>query len=161
MTSDPDEEAERRRQIRDLDQWMREQKIREIADHLGLPPPPPGESWAGSVITPQWWDQVPEPGSGCPWCQRPGIPSPCGDCRQARATAGDPPALWAWWATLTPARRRLHIAARFGTDPWTGRHVRITAEWTEVDADEQIGTTHLRYLGCTPDGIYWKTTAAY
>ena len=87
--------------------------------------------------------------------------APCGDCRQARATAGDPPALWAWWATLTPARRRLHIAARFGTDPWTGRHVRITAEWTEVDADEQIGTTHLRYLGCTPDGIYWKTTAAY
>jgi hypothetical protein len=171
MTGDPprrwdddspkeDDEAHRAAEIDRLQRWAKEQPHRPLTDalqaHGVMPGDPGGESWAGPVITPDWWDDVAEPGAGCPWCQRPGVPSPCADCRQARVTAGDPPFVWAWWVSLAPARRRLHIAARFGTDPWTGRRVTILAEWLDVDRAGQH-----RYLGCTPDGIYWKAAAAH
>ena len=165
MTGDPprrwpddspgeDAEAHRQRELARLETWMREQKTRPLADALGGGSPG-GESWAGPLIAPDWWDDVAEPGTCCPWCQRPGVPAPCGECLQARATAGDPPSLWAWWASLTPARRRAEIAARFGTDPWSGRRAPVSAEWTDISSEGEISTGRHRYTGCTPDGIYW------
>ena len=149
MTSDPDDpgrwprdskaeddEAHRATELARLEVWIREQKLRPLTDALeagGVQPGNPGgESWAGQVITPAWFNQVPEPHDQCPWCQRPGIPAPCPECRQGHAAEVDPPSLWSWWQSLTPAQRRLQIAARFGTDPWTGRRVTITAEWTDT-----------------------------
>jgi hypothetical protein len=80
--------------------------------------------------------------------------SPCPQCRAARDAADDPPSLWAWWSGLDPALRRLHIAAQHGTDPWSGRHCIIEAEWTSSTPDD-IRTDRHRYLGHTPAGIYW------
>jgi hypothetical protein len=157
----PEEDAEayRAAELARLEQWMREQKLRPLTDALGAAgvAREPGECWAGPVILPDWWDQVPEPGHCCPWCQRPGVPSPCPECREARAADADPPSLWAWWASLAPAARRLHIAASYGTDPWSGRHCSIRMEWTSTDAEGQIRTTHPPYLGAAPAGVYWGT----
>ena len=122
--------------------WVAEQKARPLTDTLqehGLLPGDDSEGCAGLVILPDWWDEIPEPGHCCPWCQRPGVPSPCPECREARATDVDPPAAWVWWASLTAGARRAHIAARFGTD------------------QGQISTTNLPYSGAAPDGIYWGT----
>jgi hypothetical protein len=168
MTADPprrwrddspeeDAEAHRAAEMGRLERRMAWEKARPLADALGAHGafPADAESWAGAVIMPDWWNQVPEPHDQCMWCQRPGVASPCGECRAARQDAADPPAAWAWWARLTPAQQRLNIAARFGTDPWTGRPARIEMEWTDA-GQEGITITRDRYLGCTPDGIYWQ-----
>jgi hypothetical protein len=149
-------EAHRAAELARNERWTAEQKLRPLTDALaehGVQPGDTAESWA-SLILPGWWGDVAEPGAGCPWCQRPGLPSPCPDCRAAREQAGDPAAAWTYWANCTPAQRRLHIAARFGTDPWTGRRATITAEWADT-TPERISTTRHRYIGTTPDGIYW------
>lgn len=192
MTSDPDDPGRWPRDSKQendavhqategdrLKTWIGEQKLKPLADALGVPPgnPEGTESWAGQVITPEWWDDVAEPAAPCPWCQRPGVPAPCPECRQGHAADTDPPSLWSWWAKLSPAWRRLHIAARFGTDPWSSRRVVIYREWTDTgpegtDADPEladpdtdtewwISAGRHRYTGCTPDGIYWKATAAH
>ena len=154
-----DAEAERAAELDRLDQWAREQKTRPLADALTehgiMPGDPGGESWSGPLVLPDWWDDIPEPLDQCPWCQRRGVPSPCPECRAARAADADQPAEWAWWPRCTPAQRRLHIAATYGTDPWSGRHCRIYTEWTDVDAAGQISTTYPLWFGAAPAGIYW------
>jgi hypothetical protein len=156
-SAEEDAEVHRARELARLEQWTAEQKTRPLTDALeshGILPGD-GQGWAGPPITPDWWDQVAEPHDQCPWCQRPGVPSPCGECRAAREQDIDPASLWAWWASLAPARRRLHIAASYGVDPWSGRRVRIGVEWTGIDAAGQIRTAVPRYTGCAPAGIYW------
>jgi hypothetical protein len=150
----PEEDAEvhRQQELARLERWMREQKHRPLTDLLGKP----AESWFGLPIVPDWWDSVPEPGHCCPWCQRPKVPAPCAECRAAREQAADAPAEWTRWLGLAPAQRRLHIAGRFGTDPWTGRRVRIEADSTDIGRGEQIGSSgRHRWPGVTPDGIFW------
>ena len=168
MTGDPprrwpddspeeDAQVDRAAELDKLQRWAREQKVRPLTDALtehGMLPGD-GEGWAGAVILPDWWDEIPEPGHCCPWCQRPGVPAPCPECREARAADADPPSTWAWWAGLTAQARRLHIAARFGTDPWSGRRCTIRRESTDIDPDLQISTTYLPYFGAAPDGIFW------
>ena len=168
MTGDPprrwgDDSAEevaevhRARELARLEQWMREQKVRPFTDALaehGILPGG-GEGWAGPVILPDWWDQMPEPGGQCPWCQRPVPASPCPECREARAADVDPASTWAWWAGLTAPARRMHIAATYGTDPWSGQRCTIHREWTDVDSEGQVRTTHELYRGAAPAGIYW------
>ena len=171
-----DAEAHRAAELARLEQWAREQKLRPLTDAFtehGLLPGD-GEGWTGPLILPDWWDEIPEPHGQCPSCQRPGVvtrffdgdpsrPVPCPECCQARAEVNpetvprlesgvDP---WAWWAGLTAPARRLHIAATYGTDPWSGRRCTIRIEWTDVDPEGQIRTEQLPYRGCAPDGIYW------
>ena len=148
-----DAEAHRQQELARLERWMAEQKTRPLRDLLGEPS---GQGYSGTLILPDWWDQVPEPGQVCPWCQRPGVPAPCPECRQARAADPDPWA-WAWWAGLAPALRRLHIAARYGTDPWSGRRVAIYQEGIDVDPEGQVSSGQSRWTGWPPDGIYWKS----
>jgi len=168
MTADPprrwdddsageDAEVHRARELARLEQWMAEQKLRPLADALtaaGLIREP-GECWAGPLVLPAWWDEVGEPPGACPWCQRPVPAAPCPECRAGRAAGIDPPALWDWWAALPPAGRRLHIAASYSTDPWSGRHCVIRIEWTDTGPDGEIRTTHPLYYGCAPAGIFW------
>lgn len=168
MTSDParrwpddspeeDAEAHRHRELARLEQWGQMQKLRPLTDALeehGVLPGG-GEGWTGPVILPDWWDEIPAPANPCPWCQRDVPASPCPECREARAQDVDPPAAWAWWPSLSAAARRLHIAAAYGTDPWSGRRCTISIEWTDVGSDGEIRTTDLPYFGCAPAGIYW------
>ena len=151
-----DDEVHRQQELAGLEQWMAWQKLRPLTDALehGLIHEP-GECWAGPVILPDWWDEIPEPGQTCPWCQRPDVPAPCSECRTARAADVDPPAAWVWWPSLTAEARRLHIAASYGVDPWSGRHCAIHREWTDTDPDGQISTTRPLYFGAAPAGIYW------
>jgi hypothetical protein len=150
-----DAEAHRARELARLERWMAEQKTRPLRDLLGEPN---GQGYAGPLVLPDWWDQVPEPGQVCPWCQRPGFAEPCPECCQAREQAtSDPPGTWTWWPSLTGQARRLHIAARYGTDPWSGRRVAIYMESIDVDPQGQVSSGQHRYTGCPPDGIYWKT----
>jgi hypothetical protein len=95
-SSEEDAEVHRARELARLQRWM--------AEH-GMLPGDAAESLAGPVTLPDWWHDVAEPGDCCPWCQQPGVPSPCAECRTARETGGDPAALWAWWASLAPAQR--------------------------------------------------------
>ena len=168
MTADPprrwpddspeeDFEAHRATEADRLGRWMGEQKTRPLRDLLGEPS---GQGYAGPLILPDWWDRIPEPGHCCPWCQRPGVPAPCPECRQARAAGPDAPAMWAWWASLTAQDRRLHIAARYRTDPWSGRRVAIYQEGIDVDPEGQVSSGQSLCTGCPPDGIYWKTATA-
>jgi hypothetical protein len=136
---------------------VREQKVRPLADALtehGLLPDD-GEGWTGPLILPDWWGDIPAPANPCPWCQRQVGASPCPECREARASDIDPPSTWAWWPSLSAEARRVHIAATYGTDPWSGRRCTIRRESTDIDPDGQISTTCLPYLGAAPDGIYW------
>ena len=139
----PEEDFEVRKagELDGIDRWTREYMSRPLVEGLAagffLEP---GEAWAGALLLPDWWGEVPEPGGQCPWCQRPGVPSPCGECRAAREQGGDPAAAWAWWAGLTAADRRLLLAARWRRDPWTGREVRIETEWTQAGDDGTITT---------------------
>ena len=157
----PEEAAEvhRARELDRLDRWMREQKVRPLTDALAehgmLPGDDEGEAWAEPVILPDWWDQVAAPANPCPWCQRNVPASPCPECREARAADLDPPPTWAWWAGLTAPARRLHIAATYGVDPWSGRRCSIRREWTDVDAEGRVRTTDLPYVGAAPAGIFW------
>ncbi len=180
MTGDPprrwpddspeeDFEAHRAEELDKLQQWAREQKVRPLTDELeahGLIGDGDGEGWAGPVILPGWWDEIPEPGGQCPWCQRPGVvirffdgdpsrPVPCPECSAAAYADPDPPPTFAWWAGLTAQARRMHIAATYGTDPWSGQRCTIHREWTDVDSEGQVRTTHLLYHGAAPAGIYW------
>jgi hypothetical protein len=165
MTGDParrwpddspaeDAEADRAADRDRLDQWAREQKTRPLADALaehGLLPGDAAESWCSPPILPGWWDTVPAPPNPCPWCQRDVPAAPCPECRAAREHGGDPAALWAWWLGLDPARRRVYLAAKWRTDPWTGRPVRIEVEWTDVDADGgAIATARLPFVPIVP-----------
>ena len=168
MTGDPprrwpddspeeDAEAHRARELARLERWMAGQKVRPLADALeahGLLPAD-GEGWTGPLILPDWWNAIPAPADPCPWCQRNVPAAPCPECREGRAADADPPSVWAWWASLTAEARRGNIAARFGTDPWSGRHCVIRQEWTNLDSDGQIRTTYPLYFGAAPAGIYW------
>jgi hypothetical protein len=149
-----DAEAHRARELDRLDRWAREQKTRPLADALaehGLIRGDAAESWCSPPILPDWWDEIPEPGDACMWCQRRGVPSPCPECRAAREHGGDPAALWAWWLGLAPPRRRVYLAARYRRDPWTGRPVRIDVEWTDADADgASIATARLPFVPIVP-----------
>lgn len=152
-----DAEAHRARELARLEAWAREQKVRPLADALtehGLLPGD-GEGWTGPVILPDWWDQVAPPANPCPSCQRNVPASPCPECREARATDLDLPSTWAWWPSLSAEARRLHIAATYGTDPWSGRRCTIRRESTDVDSEGQVRTTHELYRGAAPAGIYW------
>lgn len=155
-SAEEDFEAARATQLDAYARWAREQRrIKPLTDaleqngiHRG---DPAGEPWTGQPILPDWWDEIAKPGAGCAWCQRPGVPMPCPECRDARAAADDPPSLWSWWASLTPELRRLNIAARFSRDPWSDRRVRVGIDWADAG-----GVSRQRYAGCTPNGIYWQ-----
>jgi hypothetical protein len=157
----PEEDAETHRaaELARLERWAAEQKVRPLTDALeshGLIHEP-GESWAGRVILPDWWDEIPAPPGACPWCQRNVPAAPCPECREARAAAADadPPPTWAWWPSLSAEARRFHIAATYHTDPWSGRRCEIRMEWIDMDSEGQIRTTDLPYSGAAPAGIYW------
>ena len=144
----PEEDAEvhRAAELAKLDQWMREQKTRPLADALKADGALPGggEVLRSTLILPAWWHDVAEPHDQCWACQRPGVASPCGECRTAREQATDQAAetiAWSTWAALTAARRRLLLAARWRRDPWTGRPVSITIDRTEVDSDGNAAPT--------------------
>lgn len=166
----PEEDAEvhRAAELAKLERWMREQKVRPLTDALtehGILPDD-GEGWTGPVIVPDWWAEIPEPHDQCSSCQRPGVvtrffdgdpsrPVPCNECCAAHYADPDPPVVWARWAGLTPAQRRFHVAATYGTDPWSGRRCTIRIESTDVDSEGQIHTTDLPYSGAAPNGIFW------
>ena len=116
--------------------------------------PGDGEGWAGPLILPDWWDEIPEPGDCCPWCQR-HVPAPCPECREARAADATRPPRGP--GGLAAPRRSAGSTSprRYGTDPWSGRRCTIRREWTDVDAEGQIRTTHPLYRGAAPAGIYW------
>jgi hypothetical protein len=168
MTGDPprrwdddspeeDAEAHRAQELARLEQWMAEQKLRPLTDALeehGLIRDD-GEGWTGPVILPAWWNDIQPPVNACPWCQRPVPASPCPECRAARATDADPPAAWSWWPSLSAEARRMHIAASYGTDPWSGRRCTIRIEQTDVDSGGQIRVAYPLYFGCAPAGIFW------
>ena len=168
MTGDPprrwpddspeeDAEAHRARELARLEQWVAGQKVRSLTDTLtehGILPGD-GEVMRGPLILPDWWDEIPAPAHPCPWCQRDVPASPCPECREARAADLDPPSAWAWWPSLSAGARRLHIAATYGTDPWSGQRCTIRIEWTDINSDGEIRTTDLPYSGCAPAGIYW------
>lgn len=156
-SAEEDAEAHRATELAKLEAWMREQKTRPLADELeaGGVIREPGESWAGPVILPDWWSDIAPPAHPCPWCQRNVPASPCPECRAARAADADPPATWAWWPSLTAEARRMHIAATYGVDPWSGQRCTIHREWTDVDSEGQVRTTHELYRGAAPAGIYW------
>jgi hypothetical protein len=152
-----DFEASRAAELDRLARWGREQKLRPLTDQLdahGLTREP-RETLAESVILPDWWEDIAAPANPCPWCQRPVPASPCPQCRTARAADVDPPAAWAWWAGLAAQARRLHIAASYGVDPWSGRYCSIRQESTELDQEGQVCTSYLLYFGAAPKGIYW------
>jgi hypothetical protein len=153
MTGDPprrwpddspeeDFEVNRAREIDKLGRFPREQMTRPLVDALvaGGFMEQPGEAVLVALVKPDWFDQVPEPGGTCMWCQRPDLASPCPECREAREQGGDPAAAWAWWAGLTAGDRRLMLAARWRLDPWTGRPVRIETGWTQAGDDGTITT---------------------
>lgn len=153
-----DFEVRRATELDRLARWGREQKLRPLTDALaehGILPGD-GQGWPGPLVLPDWWDQIPEPGHCCPWCQRPDVPAPCPECREARAAGADPPALWAWWVRCTAAQRRLNIAGSYSTDPWSGRRCTIGQEWTDIDAEGQISTTYPPWRGAAPAGTYWE-----
>lgn len=168
MTGDPprrwpddspeeDAAAHQARELAKLERWMAGQKVRPLADALeshGMLPGD-GDGMAGPVILPDWWDEIPAPANPCPWCQRNVPASPCPECREARAADIDPPPTWAWWPSLTAEARRLHIAASYGTDPWSGRRCVIRMEWTDISSDEEVRTAYLPYFGAAPAGIFW------
>jgi hypothetical protein len=162
-SAEEDAEAHRARELARLERWMAEQKTRPLADALEAHGILPGDSdgdgdgWAGPVVLPGWWDEVAAPTDPCPWCQRNVPAAPCPECREGRAADADPPSVRAWWASLTAEARRLHIAASYGTDPWSGRRCTIRIEWSDLAADGQILTRYPLYFGCAPDGIYWGT----
>ena len=165
MTGDPprkwpddspeeDFEVHRAREIDKLGRFPREQISRPLVDALeghGLTREP-GEAWAGALLTPDWWAEVREPHDQCWGCQRPGVASPCGDCRTAREQGDDAAeaVAWSWWAGLAAADRRLLLAARWRRDPWTGRPVRIETEWTDVGSDGTITTGRHPFHPVTP-----------
>lgn len=156
----PEEDFEAHRATEEgrLEQRIAGEKTQPLADALeshGVRRGNPGEGWAGPLVVPEWWDAVPAPPDPCPWCQRQVPASPCPECRAARVAGADPAAIWAWWESLAPARRRLNIAAQFSTDPWSGRHCAIRQEWTDLDSDGQVRTAHPLYFGCAPAGIFW------
>ncbi len=76
MTGDPprrwpddspeeDAQVDRAAELDKLQRWAREQKVRPLTDALtehGMLPGD-GEGWAGAVILPDWWDEIPEPGA--------------------------------------------------------------------------------------------------
>ncbi len=154
MTGDPrwprdseqeDAEVHRAAELDKLERWIREEKTRPLTDALaghGVLPGG-GELLRASFILPGWWDEVPEPGGQCWACQRPGVPSPCGQCRAAREQSSDPAeaVAWSWWTGLAAGDRRLLLAARWRRDPWTGRPVRIETDWAEADSSDGNVTT--------------------
>jgi hypothetical protein len=156
----PEEDFEVRRaqDIDGLARWTREQKLRPLTDVLGEHglQRGDGQGWYGPLVLPDWWDEIRPPADPCPWCQRSGVPAPCPECRAARATGVDQPAEWAFWARCTPTQRRVHIAASYSIDPWSGRHCAIRIERTDLDAEGQILTRYPLYFGAAPRGIYWR-----
>jgi hypothetical protein len=161
-SAEEDAEAHRAAELARLDQWMREQKLKPLTDTLtehGVLPGD-GQGWSGPLVLPDWWDEIRPPADPCPWCQRPGVPAPCPECRAARATDVDQPAEWVFWARCTPAQRRVHIAASYSTDPWSGRHCTIRIEWTDLDAEGRIRTAYPLWFGAAPRGIYWARRGA-
>ncbi len=111
----------------------------------------PAEAWSRWVV-PGWWTTIPEPPQHCPVCQRPPRdPGPthdgtCAGCRAAQDAAPDL-TLLAYWDRLSHQDRRFAIAARYGTDPWSGRPAAITVEWTSLATGD--------------DGTLTSTTSQY
>jgi hypothetical protein len=155
-----DAEAHRARELARLDRWAAEQRLRPFKDALTSHGIEEGEApgYAGPLTTPEWWDEIPAPAHPCPWCQREVSASPCPECRAARAEIPEP-AVWAWWASLTPPRRRLNIAAAYRVDPWSGRRCVIYLDWITEGA-EGLDAARLPYAGAAPRGIYWGARAA-
>ena len=151
-----DAAAHQAREVARFERWMAEQKTRPLRDLLGEPE---GQGYAGPLILPDWWDQIPEPGHAArgasgPESQRPALsaarPAPPPPTRPPRGPGG---------RACAPARR-LHIAARYRTDPWSGRRVAIYKEGIDVDPEGQVSSGQSLYTGCPPDGIYWKSATA-
>ena len=164
MTSDPprrwpddspeeDVEAHRATELARFERSMAGEKTRPLAGALEAHGvlPADGDGWAGPLILPDWWDDIPAPANPCPACQRPGVvtryfdgdparPVPCPECCQALADGADPPATWTWWPSLPAGARRLHIAAPYGTDPWSGRRCVIRQESTSIGSEGEIRT---------------------
>ena len=100
---------------------------------------------SADFIVPGGWEDVPRPDPVCPWCERPGetggVCDPC-DVRQQEAPT--PGVLLGAWLDLPPGVRRVLLAARHGTDPWTGRPVTIEVAWSSYDPDHGLATTRHR-----------------
>ena len=134
----PEEDAEvhRARELARLEQWTAEQKASRSPTR-----------WTVHGMLPGDGDGLGRAGRSCrtggtrsrPRRTVPVVPaavpaSPCPECREARAADARPAAAWAWWPSLSAEARRLHIAATYGTDPWSGRRCAIRIEWTDVAA---------------------------
>jgi hypothetical protein len=132
-----DFEASRARQLDELDAWARDQRYRPLTDAMESD----GiirercETLAVAWVVPPWWASVSPPEPRCSWCQAPGAGDPCGPCLAAREHASDPPGLLAWWESLDPQARRMYVAVKHRTDPWSGRPVIIMCEWAETGSD--------------------------
>jgi hypothetical protein len=132
-----DFEAERARELDKLAAWAAEQRARPLTDALESDGYIRGhrEVLAVTWVVPSWWASVVPPEPRCSWCQAPGAGDPCGPCQAARDQASDPPGLLAWWESLDPQARRMYVAVKHGTDPWSGRPVTIECEWAETGDD--------------------------
>jgi hypothetical protein len=140
------DEAHRASEIDKLARWAREQRLRPLTDALeahGITRDD-REGW-GRYIVPSWWPRVPPPETACPWCESPGDGHSeiCEGCLDAQAAAGDPPSMIAWWRSLAPIARRLHLGAVHGIDPWTGRAVTISYEDTTIDPEAGVAVSCL------------------
>jgi hypothetical protein len=133
----------------------RADKLARIMADVGLIHEPSAETMAAPVV-PEWWAEVEPPQWACEWCQRPagdvalegGI---CPACYAAQASAEpDRVALLGHWGKLTPAARRLHLAARWRVDPWTGRRVVIRAAWVDVDHSGAVGAAEHPLITMVP-----------
>ena len=153
-SAEEDAAAHKERELARLEQWIREQKTRPLTDTLqaGGMLPGGGEVLQTMITLPGWWTEVPEPHDQCWGCQRPGVASPCGECRTAREQGDDAAeaVAWSWWAGLAAADRRLLLAARWRRDPWTGRPVTISVDRAEVGSDETVTTGRHPFHPVTP-----------
>jgi len=156
-SAEEDAEAHRAAELDRLGGWAREQRLRPLTDTLeahGITRDH-RESW-GRYIVPSWWAETEPPAAACPWCQAPGPPVTCGPCAAAQAASPGPGSLTGWWESLTPLGRRLHLSARWGTDPWTGRAVRIEFETTAIDEEAGLGVSRARLHSPAPP-TSWDT----
>jgi hypothetical protein len=150
-----DFEVRRARSLDELAAWARDQRYRPLLDALGADGIARShrEALAITEAVPEWWADVEAPAPRCNLCQAPAGDDPCGPCREAQRAGPSPASLLAYWAERPAEVRRLLLAAKYRTDPWSGRPVVIECAWSEsAGPDEEPGviTGRHRLIPVTP-----------